>query len=296
MRWKSKDEFAATAGHFVTDRFASIHGKTPRFRSAYLHSQINEVEAKVADLRQWLSDGDPTNWQEPAHAVMEAAELAMLVWRDLALASEGREFLAARRKVLQLAWPLQTPSAKDAGRRAHSKLADAALGLRYAYVGQVKQSEQAIVGLVDELPEDLKSYFVESRDCISVELEELGAMSALRGLEAVLRETVRRKGVQLLRKPGDPPKPLHDEDLHDIIEGAGQLRWANSGAPVIDKPIKQLLETLRAFRNATAHPRQRPLEAGSELAVLAAKQAAALWADASIPKRRLKSKEVQKSW
>ena len=93
-----------------------------------------------------------------------------------------------------------------------------------------------------------------------------------------------------------PPKPLHDEDLHDIIEGAGQLRWANSGAAVIDKPIKQLLETLRAFRNATAHPRQRPLEAGSELAVLAAKQAAALWADASIPKRRLKSKEVQKSW
>jgi hypothetical protein len=257
---------------------------------------VDGLRTKVADLQDALSDEDPTNWQEPAYDVMEAAELAMLLSRDLAFSREGRGFLSARKKVLELVWPLQTPLAEDTGRRVISNLANAALGLRNAYSGQVRESEQAIVSLVAELPEELKSYFIESRDCISVELEELGAMSALRGLEAILRETVRRKGVQLVRRAGGPPEPLHEADLHDIIEGAGRLRWANGGVQVIDKPIKQLLQMLRAFRNATAHPRHRPLDTGSELAILAAKEAAALWADAKTPKRRLKDKKVIKDW
>jgi hypothetical protein len=231
---------------------------------------------------------------------MESGTLVLQTCRDLAVAPEGKAFVTTRDAILQIGLPTDRTST----RKWYSDLAQTARTLRVAYDRYAYAGEGTVVEHVQGLPEELKWYFLESRDCISVDMEELGALSALRGLEAVLREIARGKKLTLDLPPkASPPakpsirsEPLHRADLRDVIEASGRVQWADTGAPMIEKTTKQLLETLRTFRNDAAHPRKRAYPGGVELAILAAKQATLLWDEGSVPRRRLKMKNVTKNW
>lgn len=125
-----------------------------------------------------------------------------------------------------------------------------------------------------ELPEDLRADFILSRDLFSVGFDEMGLFAAGRGIEGVLRVIARRRKLTL--KVKEKSEPLADTPLYDLCEGLGRVKFV-SGAPLIDKETKSLLQFVRTVRNATAHPGDREAQAARELTGVIARTAERLW-------------------
>lgn len=133
-----------------------------------------------------------------------------------------------------------------------------------------------VVQITEKLPEHLQIHFLLARDLLSVDIPEMGAFAALRGLEATLRAIVRQQRVELLEKKGES-KPLAEVDLYDVIEGARRLRWKTDNTSVLHQRVGTLLHHLRVSRNAIAHDDQDQSDSWEDTARLAAKEAASLW-------------------
>lgn len=161
----------------------------------------------------------------------------------------------------------------------------------------VEDAGSFVVEPTRDLPSELREYFAVARHAFSVELDELGALAALRGLESTLRTIVakQRIRVSLPNKPGSRTEPLHELDLYQVIEGARRLKWANN-RPVLAPASATLLHVLRHARNVAAHSSQGEDGDWREVARMAARHAAFLWKASGAGRRRIRPSEIEKTW
>ena len=175
------------------------------------------------------------------------------------------------------------------------------------FVTDVRDLLQGFRNLVEEdhrflqgglvLPSGPGADFKLSRDLFSVGFDEVGLLIAGRGLEGVLREIARQKGILLERK-GDKDL-VAEADTHDLIEALYRVRWAKTKERLITKVTKTLLHYLRTLRNTGAHSqigtRAAPIRP-RETAVLIAGIAMKTWTDTQRPRARFAPKVVKKTW
>jgi hypothetical protein len=274
VKWKSASEFQAQTGVVTADShfLAEYAERTVFFHTVTLGRLATELPLAAGALRKALTGTfDWSRLDGPASTVIAGTERMLLLSPALAATPKAQTFVDASQTFSAIR--RDESSAERAKRSTVSDLADAADALAKIVWATAPSTGTEIDTAAKALSADLRRYFREASDCFSVQLDGLGVFSALRGLEATLRAVAEKKGVSLERVSKNntiTKEPLHEEDLRDIIEAATRLRWVDTGMPLIDKPTRSLLQTLRDHRNAAAHPRPGiDDDGGKEVALLA---------------------------
>ncbi|MFA6148939.1 MAG: hypothetical protein WC899_12095 [bacterium] len=168
--------------------------------------------------------------------------------------------------------------------------------LMVEYYKLLNEDEELLVdGL--QLPEYLMADFILARNLLSVGFDDVGILIAARGFEGVLRAVAQKKGIYLKIK--EKKTPLQDADMHDVIEALHRIRWRSTKKKIIDVELKHLLHYLRSIRNSVAHSvnaGRAPIIRPREMASLIGDTANNIWKEASIPRARIDTKVVDKSW
>lgn len=213
------------------------------------------------------------------HALLEKA--ANLTWD---IAYEGERLLLFHKRLAQSEWAYDFLHEHDLSEhwvryaatkrifREIGKLAEAARELLQGYEKLQQEDDRFLIRELN-LPEELQSDFVLSRNLFSVGFDELAVLVACRGLEGVIRQITKQRKIKL---PGKADKLAFDADLNALIEAFGHLRLAD-GTPVLDQRVVKLLQYGRTVRNASAHPGSRPRQTARELAKVITSEAEHVW-------------------
>src|SRR5262249_36649702 len=135
-----------------------------------------------------------------------------------------------------------------------------------------------------------------ARDLLSVDLQEMAGLAALRGLEATLRELFRKGQVTFQLRKTAAAEPLCDADLYDLIEAGKRLRWVSDKKSILNAQAASLLHFLRTVRNVTAHASQPDEDSWDEIVQTATKYAAGLWRTSRAARRRIEPRLLERTW
>lgn len=147
-----------------------------------------------------------------------------------------------------------------------------------------------------DLPHAVTAEFEMARDLFSVGQDQSALFLIGRGLEGLLQEVARKKGLEIVTK--GRKSPAFDTDLNDLIELLFRVRWAASEERLVPEDVKAFMHYLRVLRNAGAHARKdrRPYGNAREAAAIALTVAQDLWGKCSIPRLRVMEKCIERTW
>lgn len=233
-------------------------------------------------------------WQLVHHG-----ELLLIYHKRLASSRWARNFIDA--KNLDAHWDRFV---KEANERIYYELYDlywAGEKLAEGFQSFANEDKNFLIENLENIwrRKDLMSDFVLARNLFSIGIEGVGTFVAGRGLEGILREVAKRKGIVMLVDGGKTEHLASEVSFHDLIEVFYRTRWKNGQRRLIDEPTKKLLHFLRSMRNYSAHP------SGSEksedhdwrsLATIISKSANSIWGDAQRERAQLVMKKIPKDW
>jgi len=175
------------------------------------------------------------------------------------------------------------------------EFADAVTELLEGYERLAREDEWFLVDNLD-LPDPLEEDFRLSRNLFSLGFDEVGLFVAARGLEKVLRRIAHHRKITLIN--GKKSEPASEANLHDLIETMSQVRWKVTGAHLLSKETKTLLEYVRTVRNSGAHSGREDKETENlrETASIIVRSAQRLWTSAALTRAKLTPTTVQKNW
>lgn len=264
-----------------------------------VYEHLRELQEETEELARLHSNRDEdreafVNGYGTAVSLAVAAEQLFIYSKPLASLPEGDELICDLD--VHAHWTRYANSNTRALDHHVEQLLDAAVRFFAAGHNFFEQSGRFVAEEARRLPPGLRSFFETAWHLFSVEQYESGVFSALRGLEGVLREVLRRQKIML--RVGNREHPLHEQALHDLIQAASELRWVRGGAAVLTKQAAAQLHFLRHARNAAAHPDPdgSAEEEWRETSTLGARAAVRLWRGSQEGRRKCNPKVVQKTW
>ena len=299
--WKNVDEYRKwnfpVAIEFPERLFRDYMRQTPLQRIANLAQYLLNLEATAERFNHvWLA-----NPEAEAHTGSEAYMLSV------ELAEAGEELLMYCEAIARTEIAADFRGHKELFKhwqRYGTKrlpfevphLLSAARLLARAVRSHIEQSGCALEPWVTDLPSLLRKHFDTARDLLSVDLREMAGFAALRGLEATLRELVRKGHITFQPRKTTDAESLCDADLYDLIEAGKRLRWASDKKPILSAQAASLLHYLRTVRNVTAHASEPDEDSWDEIVQTATKYAASLWRTSRSARRRIVPRLLERTW
>ncbi|MGH9786763.1 MAG: hypothetical protein ACRD88_21550 [Terriglobia bacterium] len=252
---------------------------THRMTCFECQSQMNESANELSDACRGLADlGFGGDLLPEDRELLDDAR--QLTWD---LVGAGEHLLLYHKRLAQSDWSYDFLHEHDldqhwdryaATRRIFHEIRELFKAGRELLLGYHKlQGEDESFLLKDlDLPKDLETDFVLSRNLFSVGFDEMGVFAAGRGLERVLMQVANRRKLMV---PGTN-KPASEADLHGLIEAFARVH-SKSGTPILDKQVAALLHFARTVRNAPAHPGSRTRRTARELAQVIADETQYIW-------------------
>lgn len=222
--------------------------------------------------------------------IARSGEEILLYHKRLALSEWSNDFL--HEKDLDEHWERYAPTGRIF--KELNQLIYASQKLLTGFYKFIDEDRNFVVNDV-ELPESLALDFVHARDLFSVGFEEIGLLVAGRGLEGILREIARIRGIKIKNKKGI--SEASEASFFDLIETFYRLKWEDGEVRFIDSSTKALLHFLRETRNSGAHPSiNSSWGAARGIVLVVAKTGNLLWANGKKRESPIVEKVVQKNW
>ncbi len=302
--WSSQEEFNKYVVPVYLDKPGNVHGTRiyPSFEN--LKSMFNALEKFKETIdalgKMGYADDSPAQNKKELHEARRLmwtlvlnGEIILLHHKRLALSSWASDFIYE--KDLEEHWEHYS-----SGIRIYNELNKLIIGAKKMLEGFFELSNQdedfLVYGL--SLPDHLKEDFLLARNLFSVGFDSVGAFVAGRGLEGVLREVAKIKGIYILDKNKNK-NPANEATFHDLIQTFYSARWRKDKRRLIDDHTRILLDQLRTLRNYGAHPRgQNEIEylKWREFAIIISNTANSIWLMAQKRYARLVTKEIEKNW
>lgn len=301
--WSSYEEFKKIVRPveiYKPNQFKLAQTSSLFERQKMLFRAIAELETAINTLRQIGFGKDPpaensaqiNKAREITRTIAYSGEMVLLCHKRLALSNWAYDFL--HEKDLDEQWERYSRSTRIYSELV--KLIHATEDLLKGFDELTSEGCNFIINEID-VPVPLINDFKIARDLFSVGLEEVGLLITGRGLEGVLREISRKRGIMIQKNTGT--SPACDADFYDLIETFYRLKWKRDKSRFIDPQTKSLLHFLRMIRNSGAHPKyQNALKQKNsrELTKVVVQTANALWNNANRKGAGLVEKVIKKDW